>query len=183
MHNIIKASIISLFFSFSCFADAAQTKEIDPATGIITWKTKSQGVNISLTQILSDQARAFYVNRGFSLKQAESFASSCIYMTVIRNENAAGKIHFRKSNWSVISNNKPHPLVSTDSWIKTLKKEKVNKQALIAFRWAQFPTEQEYEVGGDWNQGMLSIGLQPGSLLDVIVRWDIKGKEYEKKLT
>jgi len=104
-------------------------------------------------------------------------------MTVIRNENAAGTIHFRKSNWSVISNNKPHPLVSTDSWIKTLKKAKVNKQALIAFRWARFASEQVYEVCGDWNLWLLSIGLPAGCLFDVIVRWVIKVKEYEKKLT
>ena len=63
-----------------------------------------------------------------------------------------------------------------------MKEQKVDKQALLAFRWAQFPTEQEYEVGGDWNQGMLSIGLPPGSLFDLIVHWDINGKTYETKL-
>ena len=62
------------------------------------------------------------------------------------------------------------------------KKQNVKQSALIAFRWAQFPPEQEYEVGGDWNQGMLSLGLPASSRFDINVRWDVKGKEYETVL-
>lgn len=182
MVNVIKVSIIGLFFSLSCFADSPQKMNVDPATGITTWEINTQGVNFSLTQILPEQARAFYVNRGFTLQQSESFASSCVYMTVMRNENAAGTVHFIKGNWSVVTNKKSHPLVSVESWVKKLKKQKVNKQALLAFRWAQFPPEQEFEPGGDWNQGMLSIGLPAGRLFDLVVRWDINGKPYETKL-
>ena len=182
MFNLIKASIIGLFISFSSFADSPQSKHVDAVTGITTWKINTQGVNFSLTQILPEQAKAFYVNRGFTLKQSESFAASCVYMTVMRNDNASGMVHFTTSNWSVITNKKLHPLVSVDTWLKRLEEQKVNKQALLAFRFAQFPPEQEFEVGGDWNQGMLSVGLPPGSLFDVIVRWDINGKAYETSL-
>ena len=182
MFKFIKASTIGMFFSFSCFADSLQSKHIDSATGITTWEINTQGVNFSLTQILPEQAKAFYINRGFTLEQTESFASSCVYMTIMRNDNAPGTVHFIKSNWSVIANKKSHPLVSVDTWVKRLKDKKVNKQALLAFRWAQFPPEQEFEAGGDWNQGMLSIGLPPSSLFDVIVRWDINGKAYKTKL-
>lgn len=190
--KLITASIVSLVFSLSCFASPVQTnqvqkkqiqtKQVDPTTGITTWTTKSHGVNFSLTHILPDQLRAFYVNRGFTLEQAESFATSCVYMTVMRNDKAAGTIHFIKKNWSVIANQKPHTLVSVDRWMQMLKKEKVKKSALLAFQFAQFPPEQEFEPGGDWNQGMLSIGLSPGSFFDLIVRWDIDGKSYETPL-
>ena len=182
MFNLIKVLIIGLFLSSSCFADSPQRKHIDAATGITSWEINTQGVNFSLTQILPEQAKAFYVNRGFTLEQTESFSSSCVYMTIMRNDEAAGTVHFIKSNWSVIANKKLHSLVSVDSWMKRLKELNVNKPALLAFRWAQFPPEQEFEVGGDWNQGMLSIGLPPGSLFDVIVRWDINGKAYETTL-
>lgn len=187
MKNFITVSIVSLAFSLSCFASAVQinqvqTKQVDPSTGITTWATKSHGVSFSLTQILPEQARAFYVNRGFTLAQAEPFATSCVYMTVMRNDKAAGTVHFIKKNWSVIADKNPHTLVSVDSWIKRLGKEKVKKSALIAFQFAQFPPEQEFEPGGDWNQGMLSIGLSPSSFFDLIVRWNIDGKAYETKL-
>ncbi len=182
MLNFINASIIGLFISFSSFADSPQSKHIDKTTGITTWEINTQGVLFSLTQILPDQAKAFYVNRGFTLEQTESFASSCVYMTVMRNDNAPGTIHFIKSNWTVLANKKPHPLISVDAWLNKLKKQKVNNSALLAFRWAQFPPEQEFEVGGDWNQGMLSLGLPAESLFDLIVRWDINGKKYRTTL-
>ena len=179
MFNFINASIIGLFFSFTCFADTAQSKLVDATTGITTWEIKDHGVNFSLTQILPDQAKAFYVNRGFTLAQTESFASSCVYMTVMRNDSASGAVYFIKKNWSVISNKKSYSLVTVENWLKRLKALDVNKSALLAFRWAQFPPEQEFEVGGDWNQGMISLGLPPSSLFDLIVRWDINGKAYQ----
>lgn len=182
MFTLIKALVIGLALTFSCFAESAQNNHVDPATGITSWEINSQGVNFSLTQILPEQAKAFYINRGFTLKQTESFASSCVYMTIMRNDTAPGTIHFVKSNWSIIYDNKSYPLVSVATWLKKLKNNNVNKTALIAFRWAQFPPEQEFEVGGDWNQGMLSIGLPANSLFDLIVRWDINGKEYKTKL-
>ena len=182
MFILIKALVIGLALFFSCFAESAQNKHVDPSTGITSWEINSHGVNFSLTQILPEQAKAFYVNRGFTLTQTESFASSCVYMTIMRNDTAPDTIHFVKSSWSIVSNNKSYPPLSVASWLKKLKDNNVNKAALIAFRWAQFPPEQEFEVGGDWNQGMLSVGLPVNSLFDLIVRWDINGKEYETKL-
>jgi hypothetical protein len=52
----------------------------------------------------------------------------------------------------------------------------------VAFRWSQFPHEQTYEPGGDWNQGMFSVGLPPDSEFDVVALWDIDGKQFESKL-
>lgn len=177
-----KALIMGLMILFPGYACSAQSMDVDAATGIVTWKTSAYGVSFSLTQILPDQARAFYVNRGFTLQQSEVYASSCVFMTVMRNDNAAGTIHFRQSNWSANTNNKTHKLKSVDSWLEQLKKNNVGPTALIAFRWAQFPPEQEYAVGGDWNQGMLSLGLPAGSRFDLTVRWDSKGKDYETTL-
>lgn len=178
---MIKASAIGLY-SLSCFAGTPQSTHIDPATGAGTWETHVHGVHFSLTQILPVQAQAFYVNRGFTLQQIEPYASSCVYMTVLRNDKAPGSIHFISNNWSVLVDGKPHTLVSVDQWVLRLTTTSTKKSALVAFRWAQFPPEQEYEPGGDWNQGMLSIGLPPASQFDAIARWDIDGKSYEAKL-
>lgn len=181
MKNIIKALAIGLF-SLSCFAETPQSTHIDSATGVITWEINTYGVHFSLKQILPEQAQAFYVNRGFTLKQIEPYTSSCVYMTVLRNDNAPGTIHFISNNWSVLIDGKSHPLVSVDNWMQRLTTNNTKKSALVAFRWAQFPPEHEYEPGGDWNQGMLSVGLPPSSQFDVIARWKIDGKAYETKL-
>lgn len=68
--------------------------------------------------------------------------------------------------------------MKTVDWLNRLKSTGAIKSALIAFRWAQFPAEQEYAPNGDWNQGMLAVGLSAGSRFDVVVRWDINGQGY-----
>lgn len=182
MFNIIKVSLIGILFSSLCFADLPQSKQVEPSTGITTWQITQSGINFSLTQILPEQAKAFFINRGFNLQQTQAFASSCVYMTILRNDTAPGVVHYNKSQWSIYVNKELHPLVSTDAWIKKLKEQGVGDKELLAFRWAQFPTEQEYEPGGDWNQGMLSIGLPAGSSFDMTVRWDVGGKKFETAL-
>ena len=170
-------------FSFSAYADKPQTLSTDSASGAKSWETHVDGVHFSLTQILPDQAKAFYANRGFSLEQVKSYTSSCVYMTVLRNDTAPGDIHFISNNWPILVDKKLHKLVPTSQWIKDLTDTGAKKSAVIAFRWAQFPPEQTYQPGGDWNQGMLSVGLPAGTIFDVVAKWDIEGKEFEAKLT
>lgn len=158
---------------------ADQTKTTNPATGAETWKTYANGVSLSLTQLLPDQVRAFYVNRGFSLKQIDPYAASCVYTTVLRNDKAPGVIHFVQKDWSIVSDGHSKPPMDTRNWLERLKQAGSKKPALIAFRWAQFPPEHEYEPNGDWNQGMLATGLPAGSSFDFVARWDVDGKPYQ----
>lgn len=174
--------VLILLSSQILFADSRQSHHTNSSTGAGTWQIDVDGVHFSLTQILPDQLKAFYVNRGFSLQQIENYASSCVYMTVLRNDSAPGDIHFISNDWSVQVGNKIHKLETVGQWVKRLQSEGANKPAVIAFRWAQFPVEQEYKPGGDWNQGMLSTGLTSGSQFDVVAKWDIAGKPYSAKL-
>ena len=160
-----------------------QVHTIDQETGIETWSNKQHGVTFSLTQILPDQARAFYVNRGFTLEQIEPYATACIYMTVLRNEDAPGVISYVQQDWSIVSEQGTHPPMKITDWMDRLRGSGANQSAMIAFRWAQFPPKQQYEPGGDWNQGMLTTGLAPGSIFDAVARWELNGRIYENKLT
>jgi hypothetical protein len=181
MKYIISLMIVG-FFPFTSVAGPTQSVYVDSETSIKTWQIKEQGVHLSLTQILPEQLQAFYLNRGFTLTQIEPYVTSCVYMAVLRNDHAPGAIHYVSNDWSVLVKNKPRKLRSIDQWLERLSKVKPKKSALIAFRWAQFPIEQSYEPGGDWNQGMLSIGLTPGSVFDLIAYWDVNGKAYQTKL-
>ncbi|HHI75581.1 MAG TPA: hypothetical protein ENJ94_00265 [Gammaproteobacteria bacterium] len=160
-------------------APAAEPPQVDPETGARTWSASAGGVTLSLTQILPDQLRAFYVNRGFTPAQAEPYATSCVFMTVLRNDAAPGPVHFRSADWRVVKDGFERPPLSADHWIERLRAAGVTQPGLIAFRWAQFPAEQTYDPGGDWNQGMLSIGLPPGSRFDLRARWDVRGESGE----
>ena len=160
-------------------ACAAQSHRVDADTGAETWETQSAGVALSITQILPDQVRAFYINRGFPAEAIEAYARSCVYMTVLRNDAAPGVVHFRLADWTVDSEAERRPPVGVDTWMQRLRPLELGKAALIAFRWAQFPPEQAYEPGGDWNQGMLAMGLPAGTEFDLIARWDVDGENYE----
>lgn len=160
----------------------AQTQtRTDPDSGAETWETRAHGVTLSLTQILPDQARAFYLNRGFPAHAAERFATACVYMTVLRNDAAPGEVAFRLADWRVVGPGGARPPLPTDEWMAVWHSLGLGEPARIAFRWAQFPPEQEYALG-EWNQGMLTTGLEPGARIDLIARWNVAGQAYEGKL-
>ena len=171
-----RAVIGALLLSVAAFA---QTHRVDSDTGIETWETRTEGVTLSLTQILPDQARAFYINRGFPAAATERYATSCVFMAVLRNDAAPGVVKFRLDDWDVLVSGERRALISLDAWLESLQAYDLDRAALIAFRWAQFPPEQEYEPGGDWNQGMLTTGLAPDARFDLLARWVVAGKHYE----
>ena len=179
MNQIFSRLLLVSTLSVPGYADV-QTHRIDPGTGAENWETQSHGVTVSLTQILPDQVRAFYVNRGFPLEVTERYATSCVFMTVLRNDSAPGVVHFKQENWRVVSADHKQPPISLDSWMKIWEAYDLDKPALLAFRWAQFPQEHWYEPVGDWNQGMLTTGLPAGAKFKLMVRWEVAGKEYEE---
>ena len=181
MKAILQTSL-TLFLLIPGLASSSTRSYVDDTTGAHSWETDAHGVHFSMTQILPDQLYAFYINRGFSQEQIQAYASSCVFMTVLRNDMAPGTIHFIRANWSVESNGKTHALLSIDDWINRFTDNNIGKSSMIAFRWAQFPPEQEYEPGGDWNQGMLSVGLPAETQFNITATWDIKGEAYEATL-
>ena len=174
-------SICLAILSWQALA-GGQQYDRDPNTGIETWSVHNHGVTFSLTQILPDQARAFYVNRGFSLEQIEPYATSCVYMTVLRNESAPKAISYRLDDWAIKSAEVSRPPIPLNIWMDRLKTSGAGQSAMIAFRWAQFPPDQTYEPGGDWNQGMLTTGLPPNSQFTITARWQLQGRIYENVL-
>lgn len=163
-------------------AALAGPDRVDPVTGAATWEMHRDGVTLSLTQLLPDQVRAFYVNRGFELSDAEVFANACVYMAVMRNQSADGVISFRQADWEVHTGEGSRPVPPVESWLRQWEERGVPQPARLAFRWAQLPPEQHY-APGEWNQGMLATGLPPGSRFDLTARWTLAGETFEGRLT
>ncbi|MDP3123283.1 MAG: hypothetical protein Q8M46_01635, partial [Thiobacillus sp.] len=55
-------------------AALSSAPSIDVETGLATWETQTQGIEVRLTQITPDQIRGFYLARGFSREATERFA-------------------------------------------------------------------------------------------------------------
>lgn len=161
---------------------ADQDYRRDADSGAETWETRAHGATLRLTQILPDQARAFYVARGFRAEDAEPYALACVFMTVLRNDAAPAALGFRLADWRVRVNGEERLLTSVDDWMSQWQRRGLAESARIAFRWAQFPPEQEYERG-EWNQGMLATGLPAGSRFDLVARWQVAEKTYEGVLS
>ncbi|MCG7988078.1 MAG: hypothetical protein JAZ20_14010 [Candidatus Thiodiazotropha weberae] len=81
------------------------------------------------------------------------------------------------ADWRIITEPEECPPVN-----KRLKPANQGKVAMIAFHWAQFPTQHAYQPGGDWNQGMLSIALNAGESFKLIARWTVDDSAFEGEL-
>lgn len=156
-------------------AAAAETRHArDPETGMESWETQEQGVNLSLSQILPDQARAFYLARGFDREAAEAYASACVFQTVMRNEGGA-PIAFHLGDWRMLRGKRAFRLKTEPEWQHEWEQRQLAGPARIAFRWAQFPLEQDFEPG-DWNLGMTTYSLPRGACFDLEFKWRMGGR-------
>lgn len=150
---------------------SAQTQHTrNPETGLDSWEFKGQGVRLKLTQITPDMARGFYLARGFSETAANAYARGCIFQTEFQNESLPAAIRFALADWRVLTPKGERPLTLEPDWQREWAKLGVSAAARSAFRWAQYPAEHSYEPG-DWNMGMTSYGLPPGSRFDLRFTW------------
>ena len=136
-------------------------------------------VKFSIKQIATNSVNAFYLARGFTMEQIEPYADSCVYTTILRNDNKVDSIHYVRNNWVAQLQNVLSPVKTNTYWNEQFQEDNVSMSSWIAFRLAQMPEEQIYAANGDWNQGMLSIDVPKGSQFDLVIKWDIKGKPYE----
>lgn len=162
-------------------AALSSAPSIDAETGLATWETQTQGIEVRLTQITPDQIRGFYLARGFSREATERFARECVFMTVVRNVGDETLLH-RLANWRYMTEGyPPRPLRGKAAWAYQWKRMGVPESARIAFEWAQLPTAQTY-TPGDWNQGMTSYSVPHGETFDLQFVWQAAGKTFSGKL-
>ncbi len=145
-----------------------------PENGIESWELRENGVFFSLTQMLPDQARAFFTARGFDQAAAEAYAQACVFQTVLRNESAA-TIATHPADWRAHAGKERLAPKLDKDWLPEWKKRGLPESARIAFRWAQFPAGQTFEPG-DWNQGMTAFALPRRAGFDLVVQWRENGQ-------
>ena len=156
-------------------AALASEPSIDPETGLATWQAETQGIQVRLTQISPDQARAFYQARGFSPEAAERYARECVFMTVVRNVGGV-PIQHNLANWRYLASGQPPRAIrSKVAWEHLWKRQGVAESARIAFTWAQFPATQTF-APGDWNQGMTTYSVPHGAAFDLRFVWQAGGR-------
>lgn len=151
---------------------------VDPETGIESWELRGKGIGLSLVQLLPDQARAFFLARGFDRESVERYAATCVFQTTFRNDSVNSTVSVRLADWRAVSGaHAQRPKLERD-WQTEWEGRGIPEPARIAFRWSQFPTEQSFERG-DWNMGMTTYALPPGSRFDLWFVWTAGSKRYQ----
>lgn len=171
----MRLSTLTLPAVWSAAAHAGTDSSVAPETGLASWQTETDGIQVRLTQISPDQARAFYQARGFSAAAAERYAAECVFMTVVRNIGDT-PIRHRLADWRYVVAGQPsHAIRSKVEWERLWKRQGVAEPARIAFTWAQFPSAQTF-APGDWNQGMTTYSVPRGGRFDLHFAWRADGR-------
>jgi hypothetical protein len=172
---------LTLLALWSAAALAGTDMSVDAETGLATWQTETRGIQVRLSQISPDQARAFYRARGFSPEATERYASQCVFMTVVRNIGET-PIEYRLADWRYRpAGERPRAIRSKAEWERLWQRLGVSASARIAFNWAQIPATQRY-APGDWNQGMTAYDVPRGERFDLDFAWRAAGQTLTGKL-
>lgn len=175
--------MLAACFATQCSADDGETRQtVSAETGLATWETDNNGIHVRLTQISPDQVRAFMQARGLDQKSVEEFARTCVFMTVVRNDSKR-PIKYCLAEWRYLPADKDDAqlMLTKHDWLARWQPRKFSRPVKLAFEWSQFPVEQAF-APGDWNQGMTTFELPPGSRFDVLYRWWENGELREGKL-
>ncbi len=176
----------SLFVSLcamliSATAMAGVTQSVDEQTDLASWKMHDGNFELELTQLLPDQTRAFFLARGFSKEIANAIATACIMQTIGRNsaeQGVPGSIDVDLKQWRMLHDGAESPIKLKEQWDSEWSATEVSDAARLAFRWATFPTQQNF-AHGDYGWGMSSFGLVPGERFDLKVVWSAAGVQKE----
>ncbi len=171
--------VFALILSLLCVPAQSLAQETGPA---IKWS--GNGLRLELAPLPFDNVRAFFIGRGFSSKDADFIAQTgCVFRSAIGNAGSATSdpaITIKLKKWQIIhretSDESAKSLMTREDWAKVWNERKIAETPKVAFHWALFPTEQQYNPT-DYNWGMITLGLPPGTKFDLQVVWSKAGVE------
>jgi hypothetical protein len=162
---------------------AALAQDLPAEPPVHQWR---QGfLKVELQPLLPDQTTAFFLARGFAAVAAADFAKrACVFRATIGNAatNLADPvIDLDLKSWAVEQRGASKSFPVQEDWDEEWQGTGVEESARIAFRWALFPPKQTFSAS-DYNWGMLTFGLSPGSRFHLLLRWRENGMEQEGRI-
>lgn len=153
---------------------AKLTVSTDPETKLHGWKLVDGNMELELLQRLPDQTRAFFLARGFPTEIADKIGKACVLQTIVRHRGEAGQaqpISVKLKEWLLKYQGTTRKIKLKEMWDQEWSEGQIKSPSRIAFRWATFPSEQTFHPSGDYNWGMISFNLPPGTKFDLNVKW------------
>jgi hypothetical protein len=165
----------------SCVASEISSG-VDEETKLPYWQVHDDKMSLRLVQRLPMQTRGYFLARGFNRQQVEQIAKSCVFQTVFKNisntTSSPAALTYNLNDWQVVYHGERHSPKTREDWAKQWQQAGVAKPVQLAFEWSLYPTQQVYQPG-DYNWGMTTFALPPGSVFDLRVSWDQSGKHHQ----
>lgn len=125
-----------------------------------SYRTTRDGVTLSANPQSAASRTAFYLARGFTATAIRPYAQACGFSLVMQNDGPSA-ITTRLTDWHALgADGKPVGLRLPEAWDAEWQAAAVPSSARIAFRWAQFQTENSFQPG-DWIMGMVALERPP----------------------
>ncbi len=180
MRSVFAILVIAIAFGVSPLLAQSVSFQTEP----VKWSGK--GLKVELQAMPLDLVRAFFLGRGFDSDNADHIArTGCIFRSAMGHASSkpdAPPITVELAKWRVITQSGEQAPKTRQNWEKTWKTRTVSEAAKAAFYWAFFPTRQTYQAA-DYNWGMISFALPPGTKFDLEIRWLKGDAEQSVKLT
>jgi len=152
-------------------AMAGTVQSTNPNNGLSNWQSADTPFSLQLLQLMPDNVRAVYSNKGFPPALVEEMAGYCMFGSVIRNL-ADEPVSYDVADWRAITaDGVRHPLRTKTEWLKIWQSQGVD------FGWSILPAAQTLEVG-DWGQGFTTVKLPHGTRFDLDYSWRQHGKTF-----
>lgn len=150
--------------------------------GVLHWQ--GNGLRLEMAPLSHDQVRSFFAARGFDALAVDHIVKEgCVFRSAIGNQAsdpAAPHITIDQSEWRLFVNADVRKLRTRADWQPLWQRLNVETAPRVAFKWALFPPHQEF-ASADYNWGMITFGLAPGTRFDLEVVWR-EGTERRVKL-
>ena len=148
-------------------------------------KFVENGLKFEIGSLTAELTQAFFIGRGFSSKDAAYIAETgCVFRSAIGNagsKSSAPPVTIELGNWRLHQGGQTTPPRTREDWPDIWNSRGVDETSKIAFHWALFPTVQDY-LASDYNWGLLTFALPPGSRFDLEVVWKTGDVRHEKRL-
>jgi hypothetical protein len=151
---------------------------------VFLWE--GDGLRLETAALPRDQIVAFLLARGFDSATAGEIAEEgCIFRSAIGSfALAPGEepVSVNLGDWRVTVNGQQRGLRLREDWAAEMARRGADPAAAIALEWALFPSEQSFGPE-DYNWGLLSFALPPGTRFDVTFSWRKGQSEYSRSFT
>ncbi len=149
-----------------------------------SWSLQQHSLALELVPHSPKEIKGFFIARGFPARIAEEISQQCVFQVVIKNsvaESSEAKIErplltVSLKQWRVRHQGVVKAMKLKEQWDAEWTQGLVSDAARLAFRWATFPSEQEFAPVGDYAWGMITVGLPPDEPFALQVVWQ-EGKQ------